>query len=598
MWRRFRNWLRFKRTTSGPNLPTDIASDRDLVLSMSTSRIPNTRQLRYLPSLLNQPERRLVRFFSILAVISGLALLGLVLSQRLKSVAATGGTLTEGLVGTVQFINPVLARDQTIDSDLTKLMFPGLMKIGADLKPVPDLAESIVPSDDRKTFTVRLKPDLHWSDGEALTTADVVFTIGLIQDTAFASPARTLFSGVTVSATDDQTVEFRLTDAQANFPYALTTGLLPRHSWADVEANPSAMPLAELNVKPISSGPFKFQSVTKDHSGIIKAVSFTRNKFYSGPAPYLNRLVVKFYSDDNSALGALKNDSIDMLGGVDVIDVPRLSHKITKTSIPINQLTAVFFSQRTNAALKVKEVRQALNLAVDRYSIIRDIYHNQAVAIGSPVLKGYPGYDPNIMITGFNLDQARDRLEQAGWKLNDQGVRQKGSQSLTFSLGLPDDQTYLDLANQLIKNWQAIGAKVELKKYDPATIQRDVIRSRSYDALLYGQIYDASGDLYPFWHSSQQRDPGYNLAVFYNRQLDNDLKNARSTISYDKLVADYIDFQRIMANEQPAIFLAQQVDTIAHRSSVHGLAVDRLVSASDRYTNIASWYVKTKLAWH
>ncbi len=597
MLNRLRETLRRWRSRGGFHASTDsiAADDQKLVLSFNQSRIPSGRQWRTLPTLFSKSDRLWIRFSGAIAVIGAIVFFVTLSSSHVSRVAKQGGTITIGFVGTPQFINPVLAQPNTLDADLTKLLFRGVAQIDRAFQPVPDLAESITASDDRKTYTVKLKPDLKWSDGEPLTADDVRFTIETIKDPNFASPYRSLFQTATVETPDERTAVITLEKALTAFPYYFEIGLLPFHAWSD--ATPQTIALAELNVKPITDGPYKFLSVTKDRNGGIKSIAFTRNKFYHAAAPYAQKVVAKFYPDRESAIEALKTEAIDVFGNATVSESAAVAKKDVRTATPISQITAVFFNQKTNVAIKALEVRQALAMVIDRPKLIEAALPNHAIPLASPILPKYPGYDATRTIPTSDMAAAVTLLEQKGWKKNDQGFRQKGSAVLAFSLTIPDEPTYISMATTLTNAWKELGANVEVKTIDTSRIQRDVVKPRTYDALLFGQIYDADGDLFPFWHSSQQRDPGYNLALFYDKTVDAKLGDARSTTSFDTRSEDYRQFAASITDQVPAIFLVQQLSVAVHRSAVRGLPTDPTVSASSLYTSLPLWYVKTTLTW-
>jgi len=570
-------------------------ADQKLVFSLSRSRIPTLRQMRYLDRILRPNELNWVRT---LGTIAALAIIVLAISYTGRHITTTpkrGGTLTEALVGVPQFVNPLLAVANSVDNELSALTFRGLMKVDADLQVVPDLVDHLDISPDGKTYTVVLKSGLRWSDGEPLTAADVVYTYNTVADPDYNSPLLALYSGLTVESTDDFTVTFQLSEPLAPFPSYLTLGLLPEHVWS--ASTPAAFPLDELNSKPIGSGPYKFQSLTKDRDGNIRGYSFTRNPYYHGPAPYIDKLVMKFYPDHEQAIEALTSHAVDSYGGVPLDHLTRVDKKFTITPSALSQLTALFFNQKSNGALKTKEVRQALALAIDRQSIIDQVLKGYGRLIDGPILPGYLGYNPGLKRYPYDLAQAEKLLDDNGWKRNDQGIRQKGSQQLTMTLSTVSDPVYLQVAERVVQDWSKIGAQVELKKFDGGKFQKEVIRPRQYEALLFGQRYSHDTDPYPYWHSSQQRETGFSLAIFVNRNVDQDVLDGRRSTDQAKQIKDYLDFQNIVAAEVPAIFLYQPEYLYAHQSSLRGFAGDRLVSSEQRQANMESWYLQTKLRW-
>lgn len=579
-----------------PTLPADqaAAADRDLVMRLAPSRIPNVRQLRHLNDVLLASDKRTIRIAGLVTIISALFLLGHAIARHVTLVPVTGGTLTEGLVGSPQYINPVLARPFSVDADLSRLTFRGLMKVDGHQNIVPDLATSLTVSSDGKTYTIKLPKSLVWSDGVSLTTADVKYTIQTAADPTYQSPYQNLFKGVTITTPNDQTAVLTLPAALNAFPSYLTIGILPAHAWQD--ATPQTFALAELNLKPISNGLYHFQSLTKDQSGNIRSFTFIRNKT-SGPPAYLDKVVIKFYPDQTTALDALEKNAVDTLGGISLDNLAAVKKNHQVSAFTLSQLTAVFFNQRNNPALRAKEVRQALALAVDKPAIIKTPLQGFGQVIQGPLLPGQTGFNAGLKQYPFNLDQARSLLDQNGWKMNAQGIRQKGSQQLTFVLTTVNDPVYQAVAQKLAGWWTSIGARVELRTIEATQVQKDIIQPRNFEALLFGEIYDAAADPYPLWDSSQQKTSGFNLAISTLTGVDQDVEDARTTTDPAKQAKDLFDFQNIVAEQVPAIFLYQTEYLYAHPKSLRGFPSSTLVTATDRFNGLASWYLDTGLKW-
>lgn len=571
------------------------ADDRALVMSLSPKRIPNWKQLRYLPRLLNLREQRAVRMLIGIAVMSALTLISTVLMRHVIVVPANGGTLTEAIVGAPQYLNPVLARPYSADTELTRLVFRGLLRIDEHMDIVPDLAETLVVSADGKTYTATLRQGLLWSDGSPVTAEDVVYTYETIADVAYQSPNQATYKSITIRSTEDQTIEFTLPAPNEPFRALLTLGILPSRYWQD--QSPQTFSLAELNLKPIGNGPYKFQSVTKDRTGTIKSFTFVRNPNFTGTAPHIEKIITKVYPEMVSALDALTSGAVDTLGGITAEDKAKVQKAHSVRAFGLSQLTAVYFSQKSNPALKAKEVRQALALAIDRQSLITNTLNGVGRPANNPLLPGQPGYAADIQQFGFDQARANTMLEDAGWKKNDAGIRVKGTNQLAFSVTTVDEPSYIAIANALVQSWKNIGATVEVKTVGTDRLQKDVIRPRAYDAFIFGQIANADADPYPFWHSSQQRETGFALSIFFNKKLDQDLEAAQSATTADAHTAALRDFQAIVADEVPAIILAQSEYLYAHPASLRGFPSDRVIAPADRFDGIASWYVKTRWSW-
>jgi len=178
-------------------------------------------------------------------VISFFVVAGILIARATTAVPMAGGQFTEGIVGQPEYINPVIADSET-DLDLVKLIFSN----------VPDIADGIQASPDGKTWTVRLKNNLYWQDGQKLTSDDVIFTVQAIQDPDADSPSAQNFAGITVSRVSELEVQFNLASPYAFFDDTLQNlYVIPKHIYADIP--PGNWRLSDYNLKPVGSGPYQ-----------------------------------------------------------------------------------------------------------------------------------------------------------------------------------------------------------------------------------------------------------------------------------------------------------------------------------------------------
>src|SRR3989344_2432623 len=178
---------------------------------------------------------------AILLVASG----GFLIVQLFTSHGPYGGELTEGLLGEPQFINPVYSSSNSTDSDLTRIVFAQLLAYDSAGNLSPDLADSLPEiSADKKTFTLKLKANLKWQDGAALSADDVIFTIQTIQNPEYESPLRPNWIRVKVQKLDDATVQFKLGEVSNSFVNNFALGIIPKHLWENL--SPPKTPAAPI----------------------------------------------------------------------------------------------------------------------------------------------------------------------------------------------------------------------------------------------------------------------------------------------------------------------------------------------------------------
>ena len=580
-------------------LPTAMAEqidlDKKLVFSLAKKRFPNWKQVQYLPQYLSKKEKLIVRVLLALIIISLGLLLVRFYQRHILYLPQSGGNYVEALVGQPSYINPVLAQSD-IDRDISKLVYSGLFKYDNNLEIIPDLADSYEISEDKKTYTIHLKSEILWHNGNELLADDIIYTYEIIQDSEFNSPIAASFSGVIIERIDDRTVTFTLPNPFAPFLSNLTVGILPGHIWHDV--GPSNFRLAEYNTKPIGSGPYKFKELTKDRSGTIKSYTLERNDSYYLPSAYLEEISFKFYPDFESAINATNNNNVD---GVSYIP-KNLKNSITNKntsihSLQLPQYTAVFFNQK-NSLFKNEDINKALSLATNKEKILREALQSQGVIVDAPILEGYLGYHPEIAKYNYDPVRAAEVFDEQGWKVPEEGgLRQKDGNELQFSLTTVDQPEYLKTADILIENWEALNVGVELKIMNPSRVDKEVIKPRNYEAFLYGEILGSDPDPYPFWHSSQSLNGGLNLSSYYNKEADTLLEEARQSDNTEERSQKYIEFQNILTEDMPAIFLYSPLYDYGVTEKIKGIDTKRITVPSDRFNGVEDWYSKTKLGW-
>lgn len=571
---------------------------------------PRLKQLKYLPHFISQPEKTALQIFTGLIIVSLLFLIIRFYQTRVLTVPSPGGEYIEATVGNPQFINPILGVTSDTDKDLTYLIYSGLLKYNKKQELVPDLSSNFTVSPDQKNYTFYLKKNVLWHDGQPLTAADIVFTIKTIQNPDFKSPLYVSFKGIAIEKIDVSTVKFILTEPFAPFLSILTVGIMPEHLWSNVA--PEQFQLTAYNLKPIGTGPYKFKSLSKDRFGLIKTYSLVSNSNYYLPQANIANLDFKFFSSFDEAISGLTNKTADGLSYLpknlnkELKNLPRLRLK----PLRLPQYSAVFFNQNNNQFLKNKTIRQALTYAINKEKILSNALAESGEIIHGPILPGFIGYNPNIRQYQYDPKKSQQLLKDVGFvsitadeykriKDNqDQSATQntylqKGAEILEIDLVAVDQSENQKTAEIIRDSWQELGVKVNLKIITPAAV-KETIKSRNYQALLYGIITGFDPDPYPFWHSSQNQDPGLNLAVFSNPEVDRVLEDARKTSDEKTRQDKYTHFQNILIEELPAIFLYSPTYTYVLPEKNKGFEITRLAQPSDRFIGIEDWYIKTK----
>lgn len=193
-----------------------------------------------------------------------------------------------------------------------------------------------------------------------------------------------------------------------------------------------------------------------------------------------------------------------------------------------------------------------------------------------------------------NIDQQLDREFDTAQNFYRQN---KDGEILTLRIATLDTEEYRNASKTIAGLWREIGVQVHVDYFSQQRLKREVIKNREYDVLLFGLIIGNNPDQYPFWHSSQIDFPGLNVSRYVNRKLDTVLEKAQAESDEEKLRTLYNEFQSILLEEKPAVFLYTPTYTYAILDRIKGVKADRIFSPANRFANVQEWFIKTKHVW-
>jgi peptide/nickel transport system substrate-binding protein len=532
-----------------------------------------------------------------------LALVGLLAITSVVAVAtdrtdpptdpAFGGTYVEGVVGAPLYFDPIIAAT-SVDQDVSRLVFSGLTRFDRDGSIVPDLASTfeIDPSGRLWTFTIRR--DANWHDAAPVTSDDVLYTVGLLQDKAYRGAFADAFRGVTVTALGPKVVRFTLPDAYAPFAGSTTVPLLPSHLLGQV-------PFAELtrqpfNARPVGTGPFKVSEVDARQVTLVRSDDFYRTK-PARPRPYLDKIVLRFYRDGTEALAALARGEVDATGGLSPLDAGRARSlkSVDLFSLPTNDFTALFLNVRpAKAVFRDRLVRQAIATAIDRGKVLQVAADGRGSVAEQFVPSTSWAFVRDVPRVTFSAADTRAVLDGADWIDHDgDGIRDKGGVALKFSIATSDEPPRLAAARQIADDLANVGMKVDVRALPFVDLVDRVARQRDFDALLVGITVGNEPDPYPFFHSSQVNDPGDNFSGYSTLSTDRLLEQARRTVDQAKRRELLAQVWNALATDVPVVFLYYTDYLYAQSRVLHGFRVAPVNDPPQRFWNVEDWYVKT-----
>ncbi len=470
-----------------------------------------------------------------------------------------GGHVVEGNITDIRTLNSMLSSD-TASNQVIGLMFDGLLNQKKNGDLIGALAQDVPkPSSDGLTYTFKLRDNLKWSDGQAITADDVKFTYQLAYDPQykdFASPRRGDLSKyiASIDTPDPKTVVVKTTQVFA--PFLASHGLygiLPKHVLGTLDGK--AMNSAEFNSAPtVVNGPFKFKSWDKGQQ-----VTLERNDSYWGGAPYLDQWIMKVLPDSVALTNQLKTGELD-IGPVDPgqFDNLKTTESVTTTEFPVPTFT--FYAYNLNPDTKAgklfgdKAVRQALLFALNRKQIVDAVFFGHgkvANSVEPPTSWAYKD-KPKILYT-FDKAKAESLLDGAGWTKGSDGIRAKGGLKLKFDMitnaGNKQRESMLQVMQQ---SWKDIGVEATPSLIQFPQLVSQIVNIRTFDVFLVGFNWSNDPDEAPLYHSRNTVAGGFNGADFKNDQVDSVLDQALGTLDKAKRKQLYEQFQDIMSEEVPS----------------------------------------------
>lgn len=479
-----------------------------------------------------------------------------------------GGSLTVRLATDVPDLRPWQPRSRG-EEQLTGLLYSGLMRLDADLRPVPDLAESWEATADGRTLTFTLRSGLRWHDGEPLDSADVLFTLERLRalpptSTALLADLRYISAA---TATTSSTVVITLTGRYAPLLSTLAVPILPSHLLEGRD-------LSQVNFwdLPIGSGPFKLAEHTPGESIVLQ-----RFEHFHRGAPLLERVAFSLASDPAVALNALGDGRLLLteLPWALRDSIAAVAPAALQGAYPENAYYFLGFNLREGRPFADLRVRQALASAIDLPRLVEAATDGQGTLIGSSALPGSWADLTPPPAGGADLEGARALLDAAGWTLPaGSTLRQREGISLTATLYVRgDDERRVLAARRIAETAASIGMRIEVQ---PADFQ-SVLLARyappyDFDLLLgswsngagdpdYADVAYYDPDDFALFHSSQLNQGGAderatrNFVGFADPAYDNQAQAGRQLYSVEERIAAYTQTQARIAEQLPYLFL-------------------------------------------
>jgi peptide/nickel transport system substrate-binding protein len=505
------------------------------------------------------------------------------------------GRIVVGVTQEPTVFNPLMPHIE-VDDSVAFSVFDALFRIDPQGVIVPNLAVEVPSqanggiSEDGLTWRVRLRDDVRWHDGEAFTAEDVKFTLELIVNPDFRAWRTTGHSLVRdITAVSPTEITWRMEEAFAPYLSFLTeTFVVPKHILgAEADANEAA-----FNRAPVGTGAFKWgQRVAGDHLELVA------NPGYHGEGPYIEKLIFKYIPDMTVLYTQLQSGDLDVAGRAfitpDNYEEARNLPGRTVMLVPAGSVESIYLNLEL-PQFRDRAVREALYMAIDRQAIIDILYYGvpRMTETFMPPQSYY--YNPKLPAHEFNLERARQILDEAGWLPGSDGIRVKEGVRLSFNNSTTTGFHLREQAQQFIQQTFAeIGVEMKIENLPAAVMWGEFWTHSQFDTAMVGITYliASDPDVTSRFHTGAivaQGGRGSNNAQYSNPEVDALLEEGTRTFEPEARRAIYNQVQEIIRNDLPFLPLFTNNTIYGRKDGIEGF-VPNTNTRSEAW-HAAGWY--------
>jgi peptide/nickel transport system substrate-binding protein len=514
--------------------------------------------------------------------------------------ASGGGTLVISTASDADYLFPPLIVSSQ-GREVAEQIFEPLANVGdslnvfGDAEFTPALADSWQWAPDSLSIAFHLNPRARWHDGKPVRARDVQFTISLCKNPDLAAPIAPLLSeidSVTVADSLTPVFWFKHRSAQQFYDAAYVALIIPEHVYGaipvkDLESSPVLR-------KPIGSGRFKLRRWVPNAT--IEIVS--NRDHYRAPAR-LDRVIWTIAPGDFSAASTrFLAGEADFFGGVPASMLPQIakSGNLRLIAYPGFKFGYMVFNMRDPANPKQPHplfgnvaMRRALTMAVDRRSLVQNVFDSLAIPSIGPTVRAMATTDTTIAQIPYDPQRAIQLLDSLGWRAGADGIRTRGGKQLAFTIMVPSSSMDRQkLAVLLQDQFKRVGAKVGIQSVEPNIFEQQQY-AHTFDTAIETWLADPSpGGIRESWGSQAAHTQGSkNYGDYASATFDSEVDSALSTASRPVARELYSHAFRTLISDAPAIWLFEPRNMIGIQKRFHVAPL----RADAWWAHLADWYV-------
>lgn len=510
------------------------------------------------------------------------------LDTQLKPDYAEGDWLVNSFASSLKTITPLVSQDVYASYVQEYVLESLTVRNPETLEWQGLIAKDWSISEDGLVITFNLRDDVVFSDGQPLTSEDVVFTYQFIMNPSIdAARERAYYEKIdSVTASGPYTVTFHFKEPYFNsMSLAGGISILAKHFYAPYLDQPDQFNLSKGLL--FGSGPYRLQD-PKNWSPDAGFTELLRNDRYWGVIPSFDRMAWKTIENETARLTSYRNGEIDVYNAkareyqklLNDDAMMERSHNFEYIS-PTAGYSYIGWNQGTDekpTRFADKRVRQAMTYLLNREAMINDVLLGYAkVAVGPFNPQGIQ-HNPDLKPRKYNPDKARALLKEAGFEDRDGDglLEDKEGEPLSFSLMYgQSSETVKEMALYFKDQLARAGVEMELKPTE-WSVMLESITQRNFDAIMLGWSSTIESDVYQMFHSSQIKDRGDNFIGYKNPQLDKVLEQARQSVDEGERIKLWQQVEEMLYEDQPYTFLMRSKSLLFVDKRIKGLQQTRI----------------------
>lgn len=473
-------------------------------------------------------------------------------------------------------MNPLLSNNKNVQ-DISRLIFDPLFTLTEDYKLQGVLAKEWSKIDEN-TYIIKLKEDIVWQDGEKFDISDIIFTIDMLKKLENKSVYYYNVKNISMlQEIDEYTLKIQTNGNIPYFEYNLIFPIVSSKYFTEEN-----FWNGDKNLKPVGTGIFYISEV--NNANIILKKNFKR---FDAKSIKIETITLNLYDSLASTINAFKDEKIDIF----TTSNTNIEEYLTKTSYNkseyINRDYTYLALNCKDNILANKEVRQAINSALNKEELLKNVYNDKYRISHFPIDYGSFAYDINNSIMAYDTNVAKRLLVENGWKYSSNKWRKTVNyRYLSIELNLlvnKKDSNLVKVAKNIKDQLEAIGLRINIIEATDKEYNR-YLKNNNYDIVLVNSSYGYSPSLTKYFGEN-------NIANYKNEEIINILNEVQNITDDNELKQKYSRIMEINNEDVAYISLYYNTNTLIYSNNLKGTIKP---NSYNLFYGIENWYRQYK----